>query len=143
MKPETEKKLLDFIESQRESDIAGTLRHVVDRLGEHEKQDQDRHEAIVGEIKSISFRVSTLEQVRANHSIRVRHNEEAIAETKQEVVHELDKLQDKIEVTGSYQRDDLVKKVSWWRENVAKVIFGISSALGGVALAKLIERLLK
>lgn len=128
MKKETEDRLVEFLQQQADVDVAGTLKSVVEKLTFHEKEDQDRHLAILSKLGSHDYRLSTLEQdrtilkeARSIHSLRVGRLE-----------HEQEKVEEKLEVTGSYYVEDLKKRNGFWKDNSAKLGFG---ALGAAVTA--------
>ena len=114
MKDDTETLLLEYLQAARESDIAGTLKHVANWTTSHEAKDDLRHEEIKGALRGHSLRIGTLEK-----------ND--------------DKIDERLDQSGSWQVEAVKARAimaeessKWWKEKAITVIVGlVMLILGG------------
>ena len=97
MSPEAEQEILLFLRSQRDADIAGSLRKIADWSMAHEVKDAERHMEIVGALKGHSLRLGELERDR-------------------------DKIEKDLDDTGRHQVLDLQERSKWSGRFIATTI---------------------
>lgn len=111
IKGDVEKELLEFLRTQREADIAGTLKRVANSQLALEVKSAERHSENQGAIRGLSLRVGELEKDR-------------------------DKIEGKLDSTGSWQLEDLRERSKYSSRLIATTLITLAVAIlsGGVGV---------
>lgn len=123
MNPDIERELRDYLRAQKESDAIGTQKRLADWAIQHDADDKVRHTEVLGEVRSMA---SELRGDIRGLSLRVGKLEKSD-----------EKLEDKLEQSGSWEREALQAQVhkahesgTWMkRQGLAWLIGGLGAAM--------------